>query len=254
MKFSLIAFLAAAASSVVAQTDPTPGFDVLTHPTLNEVLEAGSTYRIKWDHNNLAGTVTLEVLSGDSAGTLQADPEPLSKNIVNTVGFYDWSVPTEPLKKAYGLRITLNGSEGKTFQWSNPFTIKAADVPNPPKETSSKASSSIKSRTTYTTVSLAPGPAYSVVPTTYPAVPTTTPVPVYNVTLPSSYSSNVTYVQPTSSKVSAAPTYPVEPTGPAPTGGEAPPQTTPEVPISGATSVGISGLALVGGLVLAFAL
>lgn len=174
--------------------------------------------------------------------------------INNLDGSYKWVLPTTDLKAAYGLKIYLNKND-QIFQYSNPFTIKEVAAPNPPKDTSSKTSSTIKSRTTYTTISLAPGPAYSVVPTTYPAVPTTTAVPVYNVTLPSSYSSsNVTYVNPTSSKVSAAPTYPVEPTGPAPTGGEAPPQTTPDIPISGAASVGISGLALVGGLVLAFAL
>ncbi len=58
----------AAASTAVAQT---AGYNVLTKPAYNEVLEAGQTYTIEWVPTLSAEAISLIVMKGASAQTLQ---------------------------------------------------------------------------------------------------------------------------------------------------------------------------------------
>lgn len=69
MRFAISATVFAFAASVLAQT---PGFDVISKPTKDEVVPAGATYAIEWAPNtNWTGTVTLSLLGGASQGLLQ---------------------------------------------------------------------------------------------------------------------------------------------------------------------------------------
>jgi hypothetical protein len=70
MKFSLVTLLAAAAS-VVAQT---PGFDAITAPTPGQVLKAGSSFKIQWEPNKVAGTITITLIQGAASNLLEKGP------------------------------------------------------------------------------------------------------------------------------------------------------------------------------------
>lgn len=79
MRFSTSnAALLALVSRVVAQID---GFDAITKPTKNEVLEAGSTYQITWDYSaQYAGTISITLLEGDTPSTLELGDTIASKS------------------------------------------------------------------------------------------------------------------------------------------------------------------------------
>ncbi len=71
MRFTIsTAALVPFASSVLAQT--TPRFDVISKPTKDENVPAGSTYDIVWAPSaGYTGTVTISLLGGADAGSLQ---------------------------------------------------------------------------------------------------------------------------------------------------------------------------------------
>jgi hypothetical protein len=70
MRFTVsAAALLAFAGAAFAQTD---GFDPITKPLKDESIPAGSTYEVTWEASaDYNGTVTLILLAGSSASTLQ---------------------------------------------------------------------------------------------------------------------------------------------------------------------------------------
>jgi len=68
MRFS-VATVLAFASAVLAQTE---GFNVITKPTRDEKVPAGSTYEIVWSPgpNKYAGPVTIDLVGGATQQTL----------------------------------------------------------------------------------------------------------------------------------------------------------------------------------------
>lgn len=142
MRTAITTVILALASSVLAQT---PGFDVISKPTKDEVIPAGSTYLIDWEPStNWTGPVTIDVLGGPNQGGLQP-LSVLAKGVDSAAGQYSWAVDkTLGTLNTYGIRITLE-SDPTIFQYSFPFVIKAsADG----KSSSSSSSGSTESSTT----------------------------------------------------------------------------------------------------------
>ncbi|KAM3064929.1 hypothetical protein ACMFMG_011243 [Clarireedia jacksonii] len=109
-------FISAAllASSVFAQT---PGFDVITSPTENKIYKVGTPLNITWVPNAVTGTIMIQLMEGATPGTLQS--------VNNLDNHYLWTIPSTVGNFAtYGIQITLDGTENKTFQWSFPFHIE----------------------------------------------------------------------------------------------------------------------------------
>ncbi|KAI1330276.1 Ser-Thr-rich glycosyl-phosphatidyl-inositol-anchored membrane family-domain-containing protein [Xylariaceae sp. FL0255] len=146
---SALAILALAAS-VLAQT---PGYAVMSTPADNEVVPAGETYTVKWAPGMYSGAATLSLLGGTSPSTLQ---------ILNTIatihvqdGSYAWHVDCSLGEdKTYGLKIASSADDGKTFQYSFPFSIKGCTKDT---TTSTTASSSSAPATTTTTTTIPTG-------------------------------------------------------------------------------------------------
>jgi hypothetical protein len=135
--------------------------------------------------------------------------------------------------KAYGLNISLD-SDPSTYQLSNGFYIAGDE----------STSTTSKAHTT-STVTLAPGPSYSALVNTTTSVWSTS----YKIT-PVASANTTTFVKPTATgyptTVAAATTTPA---------GSAPTQSATTSPVTGAAAhVATSGLAMIGGLLLAFAL
>ncbi|KIN04191.1 hypothetical protein OIDMADRAFT_194509 [Oidiodendron maius Zn] len=229
MKFSVIALLAAA-SSVVAQT---PGFDAITAPAQGQVLKGGSSFKFEWQPNKVAGTVTLTLIQGAAFNLLNKGPV-LATGVHNLDGAWTWNPVANGQYAAYGLNISLD-SDPSTYQLSNGFHISGS--------ASTTQTSQVHTKTT--TLTLAPGPSYSALMNTSTAV-----YSQHNVTSTPSY--NTTVAKPTTT---AYPTtsLPAETTASGPTSTSAPTQSSSPIP-GAAAHMATSGLAMFGGLLLAFAL
>jgi hypothetical protein len=119
--FVSIAVLAASVFAV----ETTPGFDTIHVPYQGQSVKLGDTLHIVWDPNSVSGTVMLQLMEGDSPTTLQLDPVPLAIKVDNLGGYYGWAIPSSIGSfPAYGIQITLDGTQNQTIQRSFPFTIK----------------------------------------------------------------------------------------------------------------------------------
>ncbi|KAJ0117321.1 hypothetical protein N8I77_006691 [Diaporthe amygdali] len=114
------ATLLAWVSAALAQT---AGFDAISLPAKDESVSAGSTYTVKWDYSaTYAGTVSIQLLQGADATTLQLGPV-VASGIDNSAGSYAWAVDSALGADAtYGLKITYD-SNPEVFQYSFPFHI-----------------------------------------------------------------------------------------------------------------------------------
>lgn len=74
MRFSTISAVFGLAASVRAQFNPTAGFDVLTSPTQDQTVAAGSTLDIIWEPTAAFDkeTVSITLLQGSTPSTLVA--------------------------------------------------------------------------------------------------------------------------------------------------------------------------------------
>lgn len=144
MQFTInaAAFLAFV-SAALAQT---AGFDVVRTPTKDELVPAGKTYKVTWDAAPATydkETVSIVLLAGESPSKLVPGAEPIAAGIVNSVGSFDWAVPSDLGDAAvYGLQILLE-SDPTIFQYSFPFQIEAGQE-GPKNSTSSAVPSSTK--------------------------------------------------------------------------------------------------------------
>lgn len=127
MRFSAAAFLAFAAA-VVAQKNPTDGFDPITKPAKDQTVDAGKPFEITWEvadqYKDLK--VDIELLGGKDPNTLVPVGK-IATGIDNAAGKYSWDVDSKLGKDAkYGLSIS-NSANPDVFQYSFPFNIKAAE-------------------------------------------------------------------------------------------------------------------------------
>jgi len=150
MRCSIVsAAVLALASSVVAQTS---GFDAITAPTQDQQIAAGSNFTIVWTpspggYDN--DTISITLLYGTSASTLQLAPTPIASNISNYLGSYTYLIPATGLYPTYGFKLALD-FDPTIFQYSFPFHITGG------------ASSSLSGTATSTlTQTVAPGPSYT---------------------------------------------------------------------------------------------
>ncbi|KAE8454392.1 hypothetical protein EG329_000014 [Mollisiaceae sp. DMI_Dod_QoI] len=110
----------------------TAGFDVITAPTQDQNVAAGSILNIVWEPSaSYSGTVTLQLLEGSTPATLaQGDVIVGTLRIVftftgvqNSAGQYSWSIPSGiPSFATYGIQLFLD-SDKTVFQYSFPFHI-----------------------------------------------------------------------------------------------------------------------------------
>lgn len=243
MRYSFLsaAFLAFA-SSVVAQT---AGFDAITAPTQDQNIPAGSTFDIVWQPGNVTGTITLTLLQGATASTLEAGPV-VAANIDNTLGTCKWNVPASSTFATYGFKLTLDANTTE-FQYSFPFHITGGTT------TSITNSNAAQGPASTTTIHLSTGPSFTPSPTSTSTSSIPTLIHTNNSTTstlaPStSASSNVTLspLKTTSTQTQAASSA----------GSSATSSLPAPIPSTGAAVANLAqgGLALVGGLVIALAL
>lgn len=108
MRFTQTVFaLVALTSSVFADvTDPTPGFDAITNPSVSgQSLDFNSTFEINWSAATYTAdtdTVSIILLAGDDPATLF--PGDTIASLKNSVGTYSWKVPSSTAK-TYGFKI-----------------------------------------------------------------------------------------------------------------------------------------------------
>jgi hypothetical protein len=243
MQFTIAAILALAGFAL-AQT---PGFNPLTNPTMNEVIPAGKPYTIKWTPQGGNGApVSLYAYAGESASTLQ-EISTIATGVEASLGKFEWNIsPAIGGKyKAYGIKIAL-ASDKETYQWSNPFTISAAEgsssaaSSSSPATTAASTSSSAATSKTDSVSTTTSKPIYSstTVPTTSSSIAITTPMGNLSTSaVPTGgAATQVTLVTSTSRASSAA-------------GGSATSPAT--VPTGAAVTKGASSIAVVAGLAMA---
>jgi hypothetical protein len=89
MRFTIAAVFAFA-SAVLAQST-TDGFDVISKPTKDEKVPAGTTYSIVWDPiASYDGTVSISLLGGATPATLQ--------NLGVIAGMSVWNNQVSPMR------------------------------------------------------------------------------------------------------------------------------------------------------------
>jgi hypothetical protein len=81
MQYSFVKACLLALAATTSVTAQIAGFDVITAPTPEEVIEAGSTYTIKWEPSDPAGPITLRLLEGTSNITLGFAPGFIARKI-----------------------------------------------------------------------------------------------------------------------------------------------------------------------------
>jgi len=249
MRFTSAIFAAVALATSVFAQETTAGFAVITAPTKDEKLQAGSQYTIVWQPGSEAASTlfTITLMQGASQGLLQPGAV-IAAGVANS-GSYKWSVPTGLNFALYGIKISLD-SAPTTFQYSNPFQIVGGSSSSS-SSVSSSASSSVSSTATSSPSSTVTGTTTSV------ASPTST---LKTTTIADTFSSSGPYttVVPTSvnGTTTAAPT--TVPTGPA-GNGTRPSGPTTSAPATNPTNGAIGkaatgGFAVLGGMVLALLL
>ncbi|KEZ44206.1 Uncharacterized protein SAPIO_CDS3139 [Scedosporium apiospermum] len=175
MQFTInaAAFLAFV-SAALAQT---AGFDVVRTPTKDELVPAGKTYKVTWDAAPAdydKETVSIVLLAGESPSKLVPGAEPIAAGIVNSVGSFDWAVPSDLGDAAvYGLQILLE-SDPTIFQYSFPFQIEAGKEGPKGNSTSSAVPSSTKKPSSSTAAPEPTGARNSTSAGTPPPPPKTT--------------------------------------------------------------------------------
>ncbi|KAK3329329.1 Ser-Thr-rich glycosyl-phosphatidyl-inositol-anchored membrane family-domain-containing protein [Apodospora peruviana] len=146
MRFT-IASLLTLASCVVAQLDPTDGFDPISVPTKDLVIPAGTKMLISWQPapaKYADSKVSISLLGGATPGTLNV-LETVATGIDNSKGNYPWSIGKDLGSLAtYGLKISLD-EDPTIFQYSFPFKITAGAVVSGSSSSSSAASSTSSS-------------------------------------------------------------------------------------------------------------
>jgi len=151
MRFAISAAILALVSSVLAQT--TDGFDVISAPSKDQEVPAGTTFDIVWaPSTKFTGTVTIGLLGGSSPSTLQT-LSTIKSGVASSAGKFTWAVDsTLGTDSTYGIQITLD-SDKTVFQYSFPFHIKASSSSTNSSSTSVTSTSKGAAKTTYTTPS-----------------------------------------------------------------------------------------------------
>jgi len=111
----------ALSARVFAQTG---GFDVMSSPTQDQTVAAGSVLPIVWaaSANYTGTTVTIQLLQGLTPGTLQLG-QIIKAGISSDAGKYDWTVPTDLTYFAtYGFSL-ISDKDTSVFQYSRPFHV-----------------------------------------------------------------------------------------------------------------------------------
>ncbi|KAJ4290639.1 hypothetical protein N0V88_006386 [Collariella sp. IMI 366227] len=234
MRFTIAAAVAFAASLVQAQID---GFNAITKPERDEVVEAGSVYDIVWQSSDAyPGLITIGLLGGETPQGLSVI-DTIAKGVDPTVETYAWKVgATLGDLATYGIIITLE-SDAKTFQYGFPFKIKG-----PGSSTSSSASASVSATATESETSTASetGKATSAaVSSTSVVIPSSTTI----------ISSTIRSNSSTSSTSGITITSLVTSTRGTPTG-----TATQTIVTNGVAQVAAGSFALFGGVLAAFAL
>lgn len=235
MRFS---FTSATVLALFASVASCQFFDNILTPTADENVPASQPYDITWESAGVKGTISISLLQGKTNITLQTGPV-IKAGIDNLDGKFTWT-PTDNGFATYGLII--QHEQNKTLsQYSHPFHIVATGGYT-------------------TTIKLSTGPSYSV-------STTTSSVPSSTVTvITTSTSANITSSYPTpiptpafpspSSNITLATTLTSTRNAGSPTGSS--PSSTSSiaaVPTNAAVAnIASGGLAMVGGLLLAFAL
>jgi len=240
MRYSFVsAALLALASSVVAQI-----FDDITSPTEDQVIPADEPFNIVWEPAGVDGTITITLLQGATNTSLQTGPV-IKSGVNNLDGKLTWT-SADGSFATYGFFFQHEQKKELT-EYSRPFHIKGGKAAD--------AGSSSSGGST-TTIQLSTGPSYAAhTSTTTTSVPSSTvtvvststtlnssstiPVPTF-----SSASSNITIATLTSTNTGS---------GSSPTS-STPSATSPVVTPNAAANIASGGLAMVGGLILAFAL
>ncbi|TVY35974.1 hypothetical protein LSUB1_G005600 [Lachnellula subtilissima] len=274
MRFTQTIFALAAFTSSVLATDPTPGFDAISSPsTKDQNLVSGSDFTITWaasSYTSDSDTVSIVILAGNDPATLQ--PGETITSIKNSVGSYTWKVPSSTAV-TYGFKIQLN-SDPTIFQYSQPFHITGGSASSSSSSSVSSSASAVSSAiaissaiaSTISSPSPCSSTIISIVTVTASSGLTTPIIKLASATISNSSAtaaSNTTLVAPTTSAIANASTTLLKSTiGATKTGGSS---STPASSSSSATSpivvanaaasnLAQGGIALVGGLVLAFAL
>ncbi|RDL36732.1 uncharacterized protein BP5553_06084 [Venustampulla echinocandica] len=242
MRFSAtIVALAALASSVVAQT---AGFDVMTSPTQDQEIPAGSSFDIVWTPGSVEGTISITLMQGEAPKLLLLG-ETVASGIKNSLGKFKWTVPSTSAFKTYGFQLTLD-SDPTTFQRSFPFHITGG----------SSSSSSANDTSTAAPTKNSTSSTASATSTSSSSKKSSSTAHATSTANSTSSSSAAPTAGPSSNLTSTLTTVSAPKTG-SPTGGS-PSSTGSNAPVtskSAAAGNAISGgLAMVGGLVIAFAL
>jgi hypothetical protein len=162
MQYSFVsaAFLALA-SSVMAQTTD---FDSINVPT---PIKAGTTVTVTWTNPTKYDneTVSITLLQGATQGSLQPGAV-IAASVDNSAHKFDWKVASDiPVFALYGLKF-VSTADSTIFQFSNPFTIEGLGLSSSGYPTATGAST--------TTVHIATNPTYS--PTPKPSTNSSTSV------------------------------------------------------------------------------
>lgn len=115
-------FFATALAFAGAAFAQTSGFNVFLTPSSGEVVKAGESYTIQWQHNaNWPGEVTLKLIGGETQNTQV--PIGDIATVDGAAESYEWAVdPALGSANVYGLRAELV-SDPSVFQWGFPFSI-----------------------------------------------------------------------------------------------------------------------------------
>jgi hypothetical protein len=257
MRYSFIsAAILAFTSSVFAQT---ANFDPISVPTQDQQVAAGSSLDITWEPSTVhTGPITIQLLQGATPSTLEIG-ETIKAAVDQTLGKYTWDVPADLKSFAtYGFKITLDSTAtdpNPIFQFSFPFHITGLSGTS----TSSGYSASATGGTT--TVHLSTGTGYTAKPTTSSSVNSTStyePSTTSSVVKPTSYSASATTSVYGTGNVTIATT--LKPTASSTASSTSSgSNTTSSTPAQATTNSAVNnmargGFAVLGGLVLAFAL
>lgn len=267
MQFSISA--AAVLAFVASAFAQTADFDAVYTPTAWEVLSAGSTFKITWQHHAKydGETVAISLIGGATQGT-QVPLISIASGIKNEAGAYEWAIPSSLGDAAvYGLVIKLE-SDTSVFQYSNPFKIDGDDTV----KSSTKAAAKTTSEAAYAVPSVS---VSSAIVSSAPAADHTKVVEVTDLTtVPCTTSTSSvapvvpTYVPVPNNGTTPAPYVPVTTAAPIPygnatwstavvppvtTGGSGAVVPTPEATVvtGSAARFGAGSAALVGGLLVA---
>jgi len=231
-------FLSAAILALTSPVVFAQFFDSITSPTRDQIIPVGEPFDIIWAPEGVTGTISITLLEGKTNITLEEGPI-IKAGVNNLDGKYTWT-PTENKFDTYG--FIIKHEQNKTLtQYSQPFHLSGG------------SSESTTGYPTTTTIKLSTGPSYtatsttSVPSSTVTVISTSTSAPTSNFSTPYP-SSNLTISNTLTSTRASTPT-----TGSPTTG--SPSSSGSSVATGAAVAQFASGgLAMVGGLVLAFAL